>query len=151
MPMSRIEPAIGSSQNESAFRRGNAMSAAPIISGITKLPKPGEHGHDDQEDHQRRVVRDQDVERLRVEVLRPRLGQLGAEQHRQEAADDEEEHRRDQVLHPDHLVVGVRAEVVAPAAARRGRSGPRAASAAGAVVEPVVEGAEARRGSRAGT
>ena len=30
-----ITPAVGSSQNESAFRRGNAMSGAPIISGIT--------------------------------------------------------------------------------------------------------------------
>src|SRR3954464_10541949 len=28
-----ITPAIGSSQNESAFRRGNAMSAAPSMSG----------------------------------------------------------------------------------------------------------------------
>ena len=28
-------PAIGSIQNESAFRRGNAMSGAPIISGST--------------------------------------------------------------------------------------------------------------------
>ena len=28
-------PAIGSIQNDSAFRRGNAMSGAPIISGIT--------------------------------------------------------------------------------------------------------------------
>src|SRR3712207_2523867 len=28
-------PAIGSSQNDSAFSRGNAMSGAPIISGIT--------------------------------------------------------------------------------------------------------------------
>src|SRR4029077_14099194 len=28
-----ITPAIGSSQNERAFRRGNAMSGAPIISG----------------------------------------------------------------------------------------------------------------------
>jgi hypothetical protein len=28
-------PAIGSSQYESAFSRGNAMSGAPIISGIT--------------------------------------------------------------------------------------------------------------------
>ena len=30
-----MNPAIGSSQNESAFRRGNAMSGAPIISGMT--------------------------------------------------------------------------------------------------------------------
>ena len=30
-----MKPAIGSSQYESAFRRGNAMSGAPIISGRT--------------------------------------------------------------------------------------------------------------------
>ena len=35
MPATSIVPAIGSSQNESAFSRGNAMSAAPSISGIT--------------------------------------------------------------------------------------------------------------------
>ena len=37
-------PAIGSSQNESAFRRGNAMSGAPIISGITKFARPANAG-----------------------------------------------------------------------------------------------------------
>ena len=30
-----MKPAIGSSQYESAFSRGNAMSGAPIISGMT--------------------------------------------------------------------------------------------------------------------
>ena len=30
-----ITPAVGSIQNDSAFSRGNAMSGAPIISGIT--------------------------------------------------------------------------------------------------------------------
>ena len=30
-----MKPAIGRSQNESAFSLGNAMSGAPIISGIT--------------------------------------------------------------------------------------------------------------------
>ena len=39
-----IVPATGSSQKESAFRRGKAMSGAPIISGITKLPKPANTG-----------------------------------------------------------------------------------------------------------
>ena len=39
-----IAPAIGSSQKESAFRRGKAMSGAPIISGITKLPRPANTG-----------------------------------------------------------------------------------------------------------
>ena len=30
-----MSPAIGSSQNDRALRRGNAMSGAPIMSGIT--------------------------------------------------------------------------------------------------------------------
>ena len=36
--------ASGSSQNDSALRRGNAMSGAPSISGITKLPMPAKIG-----------------------------------------------------------------------------------------------------------
>src|SRR3954470_14727862 len=32
-----IRPAIGSSQNDSALSRGNAMSGAPIINGRTKF------------------------------------------------------------------------------------------------------------------
>ena len=37
-------PATGSIQNESAFRRGKAMSCAPIMIGITKLPRPAKAG-----------------------------------------------------------------------------------------------------------
>ena len=37
-------PAIGSSQNDSAFRRGNAMSGAPIMSGTTKFARPANAG-----------------------------------------------------------------------------------------------------------
>ena len=37
-----MTPAIGSSQYESALRRGNAMSGAPIMSGIDVVPEPGE-------------------------------------------------------------------------------------------------------------
>ena len=39
-----ITPAIGSIQNDSAFRRGNAMSGAPIISGRTKFASPAKTG-----------------------------------------------------------------------------------------------------------
>src|SRR3954451_18697907 len=39
-----IVPATGSIQNDSAFRRGNAMSGAPIISGSTKLARPAKTG-----------------------------------------------------------------------------------------------------------
>ena len=44
MPTSSMTPAIGSSQNERAFSLGNAMSAAPIISGMTKFPSPANAG-----------------------------------------------------------------------------------------------------------
>jgi len=37
-------PAIGRSQNESAFRRGNAMSGAPSMSGTTKFARPAKAG-----------------------------------------------------------------------------------------------------------
>ena len=37
-------PAIGSSQYDSAFRRGNAMSGAPSMSGTTKLARPANAG-----------------------------------------------------------------------------------------------------------
>ena len=37
-------PAIGSSQNESALRRGKAMSAAPSMSGTTKFASPAKAG-----------------------------------------------------------------------------------------------------------
>ena len=39
-----IVPAIGSIQYDSAFRRGNAMSGAPIISGSTKFASPAKTG-----------------------------------------------------------------------------------------------------------
>src|SRR4051812_1646154 len=39
-----IVPAIGSSQNDNALSRGNAMSGAPIISGSTKFASPAKTG-----------------------------------------------------------------------------------------------------------
>ena len=39
-----IRPAIGRNQNDSALRRGNAMSGAPIISGRTKFASPANTG-----------------------------------------------------------------------------------------------------------
>src|ERR671929_515635 len=39
-----MRPAIGSIQYDSAFRRGNAMSGAPIISGRTKFASPANTG-----------------------------------------------------------------------------------------------------------
>ena len=37
-------PAIGRNQNESALRRGNAMSGAPSISGTAKFARPANAG-----------------------------------------------------------------------------------------------------------
>ena len=80
------------------------------------------------------------------------LRQLGAHEHREHSAGEEEEDRRRDVLDPDHLVIGVDPEVVRPAASAVTRvifglrglaEGPR---------EPVVEraepGEEADRGGR---
>ena len=53
-----------------------------------------ERRDDEQEDHQRRVHRDQAVERLAVDELRVGLGELGAEDHRHQPADHEEDERR---------------------------------------------------------
>ena len=46
---------------------------------------------------------------------RPGGGQLGPDQHGQQAADEDEEERDADVLDADHLVVGVELEVVLPA------------------------------------
>ena len=73
----------------------------------------------------------------------PGLRELGADEHREHAAGEEEEDRRDEVLDADHLVVGVDAEVVLPAlrAVAGVVLGPR--RLAERVVHPVVEGADA--------
>ena len=97
--------------------------------------------------------REEPVEDARVDDLGAGLGELGAHHHRDRAADEEEEEAGDDVLDPDHLVIGVELEVVAPAVRAvlgvvvghgRGARGP---------AEPVVEAAEAdqvaeRRGDR---
>ena len=91
-----------------------------------EVREPGERRDDEEEDHQRGVHRDEAVEGLRVDELQPRLRQLGAEDHRHQPADDEEDERRGDVLDADHLVVGVDTEVVPPAVGAVARSGPRA-------------------------
>ena len=136
-------PAIGSSQYESAFRRGNAMSGAPIIERDHEVREARERGDHEQEDHQRGVDRDEAVELLVVQVLHPGPRELGAEDHRQQPAREEEEDRRHDVLDPDHLVVGVDPEVVLPAARAVARVVLGPSRIAERVVGPVVEGADA--------
>ena len=87
--------------------------------------------------------REEAVVGVGVDELGAWRGELGAHQHRDQATDEQEEERVDRVLHADHLVVCVDAEVVLPRArpvsgvilgARLSPSGP---------VEPVVEAADA--------
>ena len=144
-----MTPAIGSIQYESAFRRGNAMSGAPIISGSTKFARPAKTGMTNRKISSDGVDREHAVVLLGGEELHAGLGQLRADQHRQQAADEQEEERGDRVLDPDDLVVGVDAEVVAPACGRRARSGPPGAWGARDPVEPVV-GRRGRPGRTAG-
>ncbi len=106
------------------------------------VAEPGEGRDDDEEDEQRGVDGEEPVERLVVHELHPRPGELGAHDHREEAAREQEEDVGDEVLDPDHLVVGVHPEVVAP----------RAGSVAGVVLglgrlpdrpaHPVVEASD---------
>ena len=110
-----MTPAIGSSQYESAFSRGKAMSGAPSMSGTTKFARPANAGM-----MNRKIISVACTEKRPLYVCGStncdaRTRELGAHEHREQAADDEEEERRDEVLHADHLVIGVDAEVVLPA------------------------------------
>ena len=91
------------------------MSGAPIISGSTKLARPANTGMTNRKIRTVAWTEKTPLYCSGVQELHARLGELGADQHRQQAADEEEEERGDRVLDPDHLVVGVDAEVVAPA------------------------------------
>ena len=121
------------------------MSGAPEHQRHGEVGEAGERRDDEDEDHQRRVHRDEAVERLRVDELHSRLRQLGPEDHRHQPAEDEEDERRHEVLDPDHLVVGVDLEVVLPdvGAVVGVVVGPR--RPAGDPVQPVVERAEAEQ------
>ncbi len=55
--------ATGSSQNEMLFMRGNAMSGAPIMSGIEPVAEAAHgRGHDHEEHHDQAVAGDEHVE-----------------------------------------------------------------------------------------
>ncbi len=74
---------------------------------------------------------------------RPGCGELGAHEHRHEAADEQEEEGGDDVLDADHLVVGVDPEVVLPGGRAVAGVVLGTGRAARGPVEPVVEGAQA--------
>src|SRR3712207_7069909 len=60
--------------------------------------QPGEHRDDEQEDQQRRVDAEQTVVGLRVDELPAGLRELRADEHRQQAAHEQEEERGADVL-----------------------------------------------------
>ena len=76
----------------------------------------GHHSH-----HHRAVQADERQVVAGIEELRRGTQQLGPDQHRVEAADEEEEADPEQVLDPDDLVVGAEPEVAADAARPRSR------------------------------
>ena len=143
-----MNPAIGSSQNQSAFRRGNAMSGAPIISGITKFASPAKVGMTN-----RKIISAAWTENSPLKVwlstnCMPGWASSARMIIASRPADQEEEERGDHVLDADHLVIGVDAEVVLPAARAVAGVVLRLRRLAEHVVHPVVEAAESRRGSR---
>ena len=119
------------------------MSSAPEHQRDHEVREPCEGRDDEQEDHQCGVHRDQAVVLLAGEELQPGLGELGAERLRAEPANQEEDERRDQVLDPDHLVVGVDLEVVLPAIGAVVVVVLGLRRRADHVAEPVVEAADA--------
>ena len=72
------------------FSRGKATSGAPICSGIIALANPANSGRREQQQHDRAVHREQLVVLLRVvDDLQPRRDELGADEQREHAAEQE--------------------------------------------------------------
>ena len=109
-------------QNDSRFSSGNAMSRAPISSGMQKLPNAADqdrrHG---EEDHDRAVHGEQRrVRRRRDRAARGREQQAADQRHRpardgpschrisiaRVPATRQEHQPQPQELAPDHLVIG---------------------------------------------
>ena len=127
------------------------MSGAPIISGITKFPRPANTGMMNRKISSEAWTENSPLNVLRVDEVRAGLGQLRAHQHRDQPADQQEDERVDRVLDPDHLVVGVDPEVVLPRVGAVAGVVLGARRAPGGPVEPVVEAADAdQEGERDG-
>ena len=125
------------------------MSPAPSISGTAKFASPANAGITN-----RKIISDAWTEKRPLNVCVSKNCMPGrASSARTSIASrppiEEEEDRRDEVLDADHLVVGVDAEVVLPACARRGSNGPPAASACRARSTSSSRTCRCRRGSRA--
>ena len=76
------------------------------------VPEARQDRDDEQEDHRRGVHREQLVVRLVGHELEPGLGELDAHDQRQQAGEEEEDERVDQVEDPDLLVIGGRQPLV---------------------------------------
>ena len=118
------------------------MSAAPIISGITKFPSPAKAGMMNRKIISAAWFVTSPLNVCGLKYCVAGLRQLGPEEQRQEAADEEEDDRRHQVLDADHLVVGVDPEVVLPATRAVPRMVVRHRRPARRIPNPVVEAAE---------
>ena len=90
-----ISPPNRNSQNDRAFRRGNAMSAAPIWSGTMEFAKPIAIGAREEQQHQRAVHREQLVVGRRVDQLAAGRRQLEPDDRSaSRPPSDREEHER---------------------------------------------------------
>ena len=81
-----------------------------------EVPEPREQREDHEEDHQRPVQREELVVGVRGEDLRPRPGELGPHQQREDPCHGEEREAVDQVEQSDLLVIGRGQPVEEPAA-----------------------------------
>ncbi len=135
-------PANGSSQYEKRVQPRERHVRSTDHQRKHEVRQAGEHRDHEQEDQQRGVDREDAVVLRGGQKLHSRLGQLGADQHREQAPDEQEEERGDRVLDPDHLVVGVDLEVVPPGVGAVGRVLLGARRLARSPVEPVVGGAD---------
>ena len=89
------------------FSRGNATSGAPICSGMSALAKPANSGVANSSSMIVPCIVNSWLYCSGLSTnCRPGLDQLGADEQRQDAAEDEEDERGDEVEVADHLVVG---------------------------------------------
>jgi hypothetical protein len=107
-----------------------------------------EDGDDEKEDQDRRVDGEQAVVGLGVHELHAGLRELGADDHREQAADEQEEERGHDVLDADDLVVRVDLEVVLPRPGAVARVVVGDRRLARRPAEPVVEPADTDQRSK---
>ena len=116
VPSSSVN-ANGRIQNEKLLRRGSAMSGAPTCMGIIQFARPVQAGMTAPKIMTSACMVVIGVEELRLDELQAGLEQLGADDHRHEAADEEHDAGEHQVHRADVLVVG-RVDPAAPAVCR---------------------------------